>query len=142
MPLLAEKAQLAADRTRSFARTPYAPIVAVYVALRVIAAVGIPALHHPDSASWLRVSFAGSEIRLWTVPLFFKVLPNDALRVAGQVTLSTVCWVAPIHQMSVAGFSVANILATRSSCAPGTPDTRSTSSGVHLSISLRTSSMP
>ena len=51
-------------------------------------------MRHFDSASWLRVSFAGSEIRLWTVPLFFKVLPSDALRVAGQVTLSTVCWVA------------------------------------------------
>jgi hypothetical protein len=94
MPLLAEKAQLAADRKRPFARTPYAPLVAVYVALRVIAAVGIPAMRHFDSASWLRVNFAGADVRLWTVPLFFKVLPNDALRVAGQVTLSTMCWVA------------------------------------------------
>ena len=94
MQLLAQKAQLVADRTRTLARTLYAPIVVVYVALRVIAAVGIPAMRHPDSESWLRVNFAGSEIRLWTVPLFFKVLPSDALRVAGQVTLSTVCWVA------------------------------------------------
>jgi hypothetical protein len=104
-PLLAEKAQLAADRTRSFARTPYASIVAVYVALRVIAAIGIPAMRHPDSESWLRVNFAGSEIRLWTVPLFFKALPNDALRVAGQVTLSTVCWVAVA---GVAAWVIAN----------------------------------
>ena len=94
MPLLADKAQVAAARARALSRTPYAPIVAVYVAFRVIAAVGIPAMRHPDSASWLRVNFAGSEIRLWTVPLFFKVLSSDALRVAGQVTLSTVCWVA------------------------------------------------
>ena len=35
-------------------------------------------------------------------------------------------------QIRVDGFSVANILATRSSCAPGTPVTRSTSSGVPL----------
>jgi hypothetical protein len=92
--LLAEKGRLVANRIRSLARTPYAPIVGIYVALRVIAAVGIPAMRHFDSASWLRVNFAGSDIRLWTVPLFFKVLPSDALRVAGQATLSTVCWVA------------------------------------------------
>ena len=49
---------------------------------------------------------------------------------------------APMHQISVEGFSVANILATRSSCAPGTPEIRSTSSGVYFSTSLRMSSMP
>jgi hypothetical protein len=50
-------------------------------------------MRHYDSASWLRVNFAGADVRLWTVPLFFKVLPSDALRVAGQVTLSTICWI-------------------------------------------------
>ena len=44
--------------------------------------------------------------------------------------MPTVCWVWPMHQISVAGFSVANIFATRSSCSPGTPLTRSTSSGI------------
>jgi len=42
-------------------------------------------------------------------------------------------------QISVDGFSVANILATRLSCSPGTHLTRSTSSGP-LSTSLRRSS--
>ena len=49
---------------------------------------------------------------------------------------------APMHQISVDGFCVANISATRLSCSPGTPVTRSTSSGVHFSTSLRMSSMP
>ncbi len=68
--------------------------------------------------------------------------PATAMQNARTLAVPTVCWVAPMHQISVAGFSVANILATRSSCAPGTPETRSTSSGVHFSTSLRTSSMP
>jgi hypothetical protein len=45
-----------------------------------------------------------------------------------------------MHQISVDGLSFANISATRLSCSPGTPETRSTSSGVHFSISLRASS--
>ena len=61
---------------------------------------------------------------------------------ARTLAVPTVCWVAPMHQISVDGFSLANISATRLSCAPGTPVTRSTSSGVHFSTSLRTSSMP
>ena len=46
---------------------------------------------------------------------------NSAIQKARTLAVPTVCWVAPMHQMSVAGFSVANILATRSSWAPGTP---------------------
>ena len=64
------------------------------------------------------------------------------MQLARTLAVPTVCWVWPMHQISVEGFSVANILATRSSCAPGTPETRSTSSGVHFSISLRVSSKP
>ena len=67
---------------------------------------------------------------------------SSAMQNARTLAVPTVCWVAPMHQISVAGFSVANILATRLSCSPGTPDTRSTSSGVHLATSLRMSSMP
>ena len=47
-----------------------------------------------------------------------------------------------MHQMIVAGFCVANISATRFSWSPGTPVTRSTVAGSHLSISVRASSMP
>ncbi|GJE33304.1 hypothetical protein LDDCCGHA_3504 [Methylobacterium oxalidis] len=60
---------------------------------------------------------------------------------ARTLAVPTVCWVAPMHQISVEGFSLAKISATRLSCSPGTPVTRSTSSGVHLATSLRTSSM-
>ena len=67
---------------------------------------------------------------------------SSAVQNARTLAVPTVCWVAPMHQISVAGFSVANILATRSSCSPGTPETRSTSSGVHFSISFSASSMP
>ena len=61
---------------------------------------------------------------------------------ARTFAVPTVCWVAPMHQMKVAGFCLANISATRFSCSPGTPVTRSTSSGSYFSTSLRTSSMP
>ena len=61
---------------------------------------------------------------------------------ARTFAVPTVFCVAPMHQMMVAGFCVANISATRRSCSPGTPVTRSTSSGFHLSISFRASSMP
>ena len=67
---------------------------------------------------------------------------SSAMQNARTLAVPTVCWVAPMHQISVEGFSVANILATRSSCAPGTPEMRSTSSGVYFSTSLRMSSMP
>ena len=45
----------------------------------------------------------------------------EAMQNARTLAVPTVCWVAPMHQISVDGFSVANIFATRSSCAPGTP---------------------
>jgi hypothetical protein len=93
-PVTAEKIQFAARRARAFVLSPYALILAAYVALRAIAAVGVPAMRHLDTASWLQLDFSGAEIRLWTVPLFFKILPNDPLREAGQVALSIVGWVA------------------------------------------------
>src|SRR5678809_619735 len=37
---------------------------------------------------------------------------SSAIQKARTLAVPTVCWVAPMHQMSVAGFSVANILAT------------------------------
>jgi hypothetical protein len=92
--VLTEKAQFVARRARAFVLSPYALILAAYVALRVIAAVGVPAMRHLDTASWLRLDFSGADIRLWTVPLFFKILPNDPLREAGQVALSIVGWVS------------------------------------------------
>ena len=67
---------------------------------------------------------------------------SSAMQNARTLAVPTVCWVAPMHQISVAGFSVANARAMRSIWAGGTPVTRSVSSGVHFSTSLRMSSMP
>ena len=44
---------------------------------------------------------------------------SSAMQLARTLAVPTVCWVWPMHQISVAGFSVANILATRLSCSPG-----------------------
>ena len=51
------------------------------------------------------------------------------MQLARTLAVPTVCWVWPMHQISVAGFCVANISATRRSWSPGTPVMRSTSSG-------------
>ncbi len=64
------------------------------------------------------------------------------MQLARTLAVPTVCCVWPMHQIKVDGFCVANICATRFNCSPGTPETRSTSSGVHFSISLRASSKP
>ncbi len=55
---------------------------------------------------------------------------------ARTFAVPTVCCVCPMHQISVDGFWVANISATRLSCSPGIPVMRSTSSGGYFSISL------
>ena len=61
---------------------------------------------------------------------------------ARTLAVPTVFCVWPMHQISVAGFSLANFSATRFICSPGTPVIRSTSSGGYFSISLTTWSMP
>ena len=90
----------------------------------------------PCTLSWPRMMLAPVP-GLPTLPV-----ANNNMQLARTFAVPTVCCVWPMDQSRVAGFSVANILATRSSCAPGTPLTRSTSSGFHLSISLRASSKP
>ena len=90
----------------------------------------------PCTLSWPRMMLAPVP-GLPTLPV-----AANAMQLARTLAVPTVCCVWPMDQSNVAGFSVANSLATRSSCAPGTPLTRSTSSGVHFSISLRVSSKP
>jgi hypothetical protein len=68
-------------------------IVGVYVALRIATFAGVGVTRFPDSQSWLDLDFAGEGIRLWTVPLMFKVLPSDTLREIGQAALSALCWI-------------------------------------------------
>jgi hypothetical protein len=59
----------------------------------VVSFAGIGVGRYPDSQSWLTLDFSGAAIRLWTIPLFFKVLRVDTLREVGQAGLSMVCWV-------------------------------------------------
>jgi hypothetical protein len=54
--------------------------------------VGLATPRFPTSAEYLHLDFTGRAIRLWTVPLFYKLLPNDPLRIAGQVVLAAVSW--------------------------------------------------
>jgi hypothetical protein len=72
-----------------------------YVFVRLAAVLGIGATHAPDSLSYLEVArldpFSDAVLagpRAPTLPLFYKLLGSDELRVAGQVTLSIVCWLA------------------------------------------------
>jgi hypothetical protein len=58
----------------------------------VVAFAGIGVARAPDTLSWLRVDLSGAGIRLWAIPLFFKVLPADTLREVGQAAVSAVCW--------------------------------------------------
>ncbi len=77
-----------------FARSVYGPIWLAYVVLRIAAAAGAGIVRAPDTASWLDLDVTGSGVRLWVVPLFFKVLPADPLRVAGMVLLGILAWSA------------------------------------------------
>jgi hypothetical protein len=54
--------------------------------------VGLSTPRFPTSAEYMHLDFTGRAIRLWTVPLFYKLLPNDPLRIAGQVVLAAVSW--------------------------------------------------
>jgi hypothetical protein len=67
-------------------------MIAVFAILRVVAVAGLEPVRYPDSASYLSVDFLGGAIRLWTVPLGYRLLPGDAARVAAQVLLAVVAW--------------------------------------------------
>jgi hypothetical protein len=61
---------------------------------------------------------------------------------ARTIALPLVCWVWPMAQTMVLGRFFAICSATSRTSASFMPVTFSTSSGVHLAASLRTSSMP
>jgi hypothetical protein len=82
------------QRAKSLLGTPYAWIFGAYFALRIVSVAGVDVMRFPDSQSWLALDFSGAGVRLWTVPLLFKILPADSLRLAGQTGLSIVCWTA------------------------------------------------
>ena len=54
--------------------------------------MGLPTPRFIDSASYFRLDFAGHEVRLWVVPLFYWLLRYDSLRIAGQVVLAAAAW--------------------------------------------------
>jgi hypothetical protein len=64
----------------------------LYFLLQAFAVVGIPPGVWPDSASYEHLSLTGADTRLPTVPLFYKILPTDSLRVWGQVILASIAW--------------------------------------------------
>ena len=59
-----------------------------------------------------------------------------------MLLLPLVCWVPPMHQITVPGRWLAMVRATRRSCEPGVPVTRSTSAGFHFFTSSRIWSIP
>ncbi len=60
--------------------------------MQALVVVGLVTPRFPTSGEYFRLSFAGRQPRLWTVPLFYKLLPADALRVGGQVVLAAASW--------------------------------------------------
>ncbi len=63
-----------------------------YLVAQSFVVAGLPTARYPDSAGYFAISFTGVDLRLWTVPLFFNIFPNDATRIAGQVLLAAACW--------------------------------------------------
>ena len=46
----------------------------MFAALRVAAVAGLEPISYPDTPSYLRLDFAGGELRLWTVPLLYTAV--------------------------------------------------------------------
>ena len=97
------RAQRARDtRARAWPRPVFLATAAVYIALRFLAVVGTGAKSNfPDSRTYRHASgfptyrlidFAGHAVRPWAVPLFYRLLPSDNLRVDAQVLVSVVAW--------------------------------------------------
>jgi len=63
-----------------------------YLALQLAVVAGMRTPRFHDSASDLKLSFRGREPRLWTVPLVYRLLPTDDLRIAGQTVIAALAW--------------------------------------------------
>ena len=74
----------------------------------------------PCTLSWPRKMLAPPPC----VPIVPRARPK--IQYARVLLLPLVCWVPPMHQMMVKGRLLASVRATRLSCEPGTPVTRST----------------
>jgi hypothetical protein len=79
----------------------FALVGLVFVILRIAAVSGREPKLFPDSATY-RVppqgspyevlDLAGHAPRAWVLPLFYRILPNDAVRIGAQVVLSLAAW--------------------------------------------------
>src|SRR5436853_5097059 len=64
----------------------------VYLMLHELIVAGLPTPRFPTSVDYLHLDFTGRAVRLWAVPLLYKVLPTDFLRIAGQAALAAISW--------------------------------------------------
>lgn len=68
------------------------PLFLAYLFLHATAVLGLTTPRYSDSSSYMHLSLTGHDVRLPTVPLFYKLLPTDGLRVAGQALLAAGAW--------------------------------------------------
>jgi len=68
------------------------PYFLAYLALHAFAVVGLVSPWWGDSETYMHLSLTGGDLRLPTVPLVYKLLPTDSLRVAGQTLLAAFAW--------------------------------------------------
>lgn len=67
-------------------------MIVAFAALRVYAVAGVDPMRYSDTGSYLSFDLLGDAPRLWTVPLLYTLLPNDDLRVIGQLVIAIGCW--------------------------------------------------
>lgn|GEM_PF-1168087 len=63
-----------------------------YLAVQVFIVAGLPTPLFVDSPRFMHLSFIGNAQEMPTVPLFYRLLLNDPLRMAGQVVLAAIAW--------------------------------------------------
>jgi hypothetical protein len=79
-------------RTSEKVRLERPPLFLGYLLLHAFVVVGLTTPRFPDSETYLHLSLTGGALRLPTVPLLYKVLPTDPIRIAGQVLLASSAW--------------------------------------------------
>lgn len=67
-------------------------VLGPFVVLRVLAVAGLRASRFVDSASYEQLDFTGRQVRGWTVPLLFELVPGDDLRVIVMAVTGALAW--------------------------------------------------
>jgi hypothetical protein len=67
--------------------------VVVFAFASAVAVIGVRPVRGPDSASYLKIDLLGRAERLWTVPLVYRPLANDAWRIVAQTTVFVLAWI-------------------------------------------------